>query len=44
MRDTRNNEGWCGMKISWRDRDALISIGGIWDSFEIVGGGGVRDF
>ena len=22
------------MKISWRDRDALISIGGMWDSFE----------
>ena len=27
-----------GMKISWRDRDALISIGGLRDSFEIVGG------
>ena len=27
-----------GMKISWRDRDALISIGGMWDSFELVGG------
>ena len=26
------------MKISWRDRDALISIGGMQDSFEIVGG------
>ena len=25
------------MKISWRDRDALISIGGRRDSFEIVG-------
>ena len=27
-----------GMKISWRDRDALILIGGMWDSFEIDGG------
>ena len=27
-----------GMKISWRDRDALISIGGMRDSFEIIGG------
>ena len=27
-----------GMKISWRDRDAHISIGGIRDSSEIVGG------
>ena len=27
-----------GMKISWRDRDTLISIGGMGDSFEIVGG------
>ena len=26
------------MKISWRDRDALISIGGMLDSFEIVDG------
>ena len=26
-----------GMKISWRDRDALISIGGMRDSFQIVG-------
>ena len=26
------------MKISWRDRDALISIGRMRDSFEIVGG------
>ena len=26
------------MKISWRGQDALISIGGVWDSFEIVGG------
>ena len=25
------------MKISWQDRDALISIGGMQDSFEIVG-------
>ena len=31
-----------GMKIAWRDRDALISIGGIRDSFEIDGG--MRDF
>ena len=31
-----------GMKIAWRDRDALISIGGIQDSFEIDGG--MRDF
>ena len=30
-----------GMKISWRDRDALISIVGMRDSCEIVGG--VRD-
>ena len=27
-----------GMKISCRGQDALISIGGVWDSFEIVGG------
>ena len=27
-----------GMKITWWDRDALISIGGMRDSFEIVGG------
>ena len=27
-----------GIKISWRDRDALISIGGMRDSSEIVGG------
>ena len=26
------------MKISWRDRDALISVGGMRDGFEIVGG------
>ena len=25
----------CGMNISWRDRDALISIGGMRDSIEI---------
>ena len=30
-----------GMKISWRDRDALISIGGMRDSSKIVAG--VRD-
>ena len=24
-----------GMKISWQDRDALISTGVRWDSFEI---------
>ena len=30
-----------GMKISWRDRDALISIKGVRDSCKIVGG--VRD-
>ena len=30
------------MKIAWQDRDALISIGGIEDSFEIVSG--MRDF
>ena len=24
------------MKISWRDRDWLISIGGMWDSLGIV--------
>ena len=30
--------GGYGMKMSWRDRYALISIGGMWDSFEIVGG------
>ena len=27
-----------GMKISWRDRDALISIGGMRDSFQIDSG------
>ena len=27
-----------GMNISWRDRDTLISIGGMRDSFENVGG------
>ena len=27
-----------GMKISWRDRDELISIGGMRDSSKIVGG------
>ena len=27
-----------GMKMSWRDRDELISIGGMRDSFEIVRG------
>ena len=27
-----------GMKIAWRDRYALISIGGLRDSFEIDGG------
>ena len=27
-----------GMKISWRDRDALISIGGMRDGSEVVGG------
>ena len=26
------------MKISWRNRDGLISIGGMRDSFEIDGG------
>ena len=26
------------MKISWRDRDAPISIGGMRDGFESVGG------
>ena len=30
------------MKIAWRDRDALILIGGMRDSFEI--GSGMRDF
>ena len=29
-----------GMKISWQDRDALILIDGMRDSFEIVGGVG----
>ena len=38
MRDTRNIEGGYGMKIYWRDQDVLISIGEMWDSFEIVGG------
>ena len=23
-----------GMKISWRNRDALISTAGMWDSFD----------
>ena len=27
-----------GMKTSWRDRDALTSIGGMRDGSEIVGG------
>ena len=27
-----------GMKITWRDWDALISIGGMWNSFEIDSG------
>ena len=27
-----------GIKVSWLDRDALISIGGMRDSFEIDGG------
>ena len=27
-----------GMKISWRDRDTFISIGGMRDSFEIDSG------
>ena len=27
-----------GMNVSWRDRDVLISIGGMRDSFESVGG------
>ena len=27
-----------GLKISWRDRDALISINGMRDSFEIDSG------
>ena len=27
-----------GMKIAWRGRQALISIGRMWDSFEIDGG------
>ena len=27
-----------GMKISWQNRDALMSICGMRDSFEIVGG------
>ena len=31
-----------GMKLAWRDRGALISIGGMWDSFEIDSG--MRDF
>ena len=31
-----------GMKISWRVRDAFISIGGMQDSSEI--GRGMRDF
>ena len=28
----------CRMKISWRDQDVLVSLGGMRDSFEIVGG------
>ena len=31
-----------GMKIAWRDRDALISIGGMRYSFEIDSG--MQDF
>ena len=31
-----------GIKISWRDQDALISIGGMQDSSEIEGPGGKR--
>ena len=34
--------GEYGMKITWRDWDALISIGGMRDSFEIDSG--MRDF
>ena len=30
-------EGY-GMKIARRDQDVLISIGGMWDSFEIDSG------
>ena len=48
MRDWHTIETGCGireilragygMNISWRDRDALISISGMRDSFENVGG------
>ena len=27
----------CRMKIAWQDRDVLLSIGRMWDSFEIDG-------
>ena len=37
----RGRDTGYGMKISWRDRDALISIGGMRDSCEIVGGCGI---
>ena len=36
MRDTRNMRAGYGMKISWRDRDAPVSIGGMQDGFGIV--------
>ena len=52
MRDGHKIEAGCGLqeilragyrlKISWRDMDALISIGGMRESFEFVGR--VRDF
>ena len=38
MRDTRNVEGGIRDEKSWRDRDALILIGGTRDSIEIDGG------
>ena len=38
---SRRDAGY-GIKIAWRDRDALISIGGMWDSFEIDSG--MQDF
>ena len=38
MWDMRNTEGGMRDEIAWRDWDALISIGGMRDSFEIDGG------
>ena len=38
MRIREESRAGYGMTVSWRDRDALISIGEILDSFEIESG------